>query len=275
MADFAKAPPSSILPGCNVLNTRAGLTHYVKHIQRSSQSPLDLDILASAWGVLVDKNEVWSGRADASGYAVRAGVDERVSSHDRCGLKSFYCNEDAVSDVPGYVKKILSETGISEACLILAAIYTDRIQLHVSMCFEETFLVQRPTVRRLLLVASMIASKIYDVDAPDDTWRISKWAAVGEIPPDHLRQLEQRFLAHSLQFSLYVHWQEFEFKRSIMEELCKTARPLMPSAAPSDSSVAEASIVLGEGPLGLDMPAPAPSGTVRAGAGAALCCGAG
>jgi hypothetical protein len=224
MADSGKIQ-SSILPGCNVLNSRVGINHHVKHIQKASQSPLDLESLTAAIAVLIEKNDIWSGRSGVAGYAVRAGIDETVSSHDRCGLKMFCCDEDAIEDVAEYAKKICQESGMSEACLVLAVIYTDRIQHHVSLCFEETFLLQKSTVRRLLLVSSFIASKIYDVDAPEDMWRISKWAAIGGISPDNLRSLEQSFLDHSLQFSLYVHWQEFEFKRAVMEELSKAAQP--------------------------------------------------
>jgi hypothetical protein len=264
----AKVPTSPILPGCNVLNTRAGSSHYIKHIQKASQSPLDLDTLASAVGILVEKNEIWSGRSDMAGFAVRAGIDETASSHDRCGLKGFYCNEDAIQNVAEYAMKICRESSMSEACLILAAIYTDRIQQHVSISYEETFLLQKATVRRLLLVASFIASKIYDVDAPEDMWRISKWAAIGEMSPEDLRTLEQRFLSHSLEFSLYVHWQEFEFKRSLMEELCKGARPRVPPLVPAMTSEASAaatagameSLVLGDGPSGFDIYHPAPTG---------------
>ncbi len=189
--------------------------------------------MTAAVGVLIEKNDIWSGRSGVAGYAVRAGIDETASSHDRCGLKAFYCDEDPIENVAEYAKKISIESGMSEACLILAVIYTDRMQHHVSMCFEETFLLQKSTVRRLLLISSFIASKIYDVDAPEDMWRISKWAAIGEISPDQLRSLEQSFLTHSLQFSLYVHWQEFEFKRSVMEELSKSAQPPLTLSAPS------------------------------------------
>ncbi len=105
--------------------------------------PLDLDTYATALSILVSKNNEWS-TLDAANHAVRMGTDQTPVVANRSGMKSFFNEHDIITDISSYAKRICSETGISVACLVMAAVYCDRVQSNVSACFGETFLLQAP-----------------------------------------------------------------------------------------------------------------------------------
>jgi hypothetical protein len=110
-------------------------------VQKEYMVPLDLDTYATALCILVSKNNEWS-TLDAANHAVRAGTDQTPIVANRSGMKSFYNEYDVIADISSYAKRICSETGISVACLVIAAVYCDRVQSNVSACFGETFLLQ-------------------------------------------------------------------------------------------------------------------------------------
>ncbi len=112
-------------------------------VQKEYMLPLDLDTYATALCILVSKNNEWS-TLDAANHAVRVGTDQAPVVANRSGMKSFYNDHDVVTDISAYAKRICSETGISVACLVMAAVYCDRVQTNVSACFGETFLLQAP-----------------------------------------------------------------------------------------------------------------------------------
>ena len=192
------------------------IAYCTNRVQLVSKSPLDIQIIANAIGLCVGKNEQWSLRtASSSEFVARADfVDE--STGDHLHLRSFHNAADAVENVPEYVQTIVEATGMSEACLIIAMIFIDRIKGYVSMRYEESFLMLRANTRRLLAVASFLASKCYD-DRP--TWSASQWASASCIPKDELLVLERHLLPCLVDAGMFVPWQEFGLKRSILEDL--------------------------------------------------------
>jgi hypothetical protein len=250
MPQFENAgePRQAMLPGCNIMSAaRSHQKYSTHHVQVVSKLPLDLNVLAKAIGVLVQKNDTWSSRTEKTVYS---DADDGCSS-DHFNLQSFYNKDDAVDDVGNFVRTLNIEAGISDACLVIAVIFADRVKNHVSIHFEETFLLQRATARRLLAVGSLIASKCFDVDAPPTMWAASRWASATGIAKDELILLERRLLGCLIETGLFVHWQEFALKRSLLEDLgaadappttakAELLTPAVPSSHPPPDEVRHA-----------------------------------
>ena len=113
-------------------------------LQEELMIPLDLDTYATAICILVCKNNEFSS-FDSANHAARAGTNHAPAVFNRSGMQIFYSDQDIVPDVALYAKQICSETGISAACLVLAAVYCDRAQTTISTYFGETFLLQAIT----------------------------------------------------------------------------------------------------------------------------------
>ena len=60
-----------------------------------------------------------------------------------------------IPDIAAYAKRICNGTGSSVACLVMAAIYCDRVQVNVSERFGETFLLQVGLEFQLFYVPSI------------------------------------------------------------------------------------------------------------------------
>ena len=178
-------------------------------IEKKFIDQLDLHTLATAFEVLVKKNDV--SASDDTGTQ-----SSPVEEYDQ--MKIFFNFEDRVIDIPKYVESLCCQAETDKTCLVMAAIYCDRIHTFTSETYGRNFLLQSSNARRLLLAAVFVASKV--CMAQDIEMRsISSWAQVAEVPTDELELLERVLVFGGLKAHLDVPTEEFETKVAVLCEL--------------------------------------------------------
>ena len=123
-----------------------------------------------------------------------------------------------------YLRRILKYTNTSPCNVLVGLVYLQRLKDKAEGSIRLTSF----NIQRLLLTATMLASKVHD-----DYFASNKqWALVGDLHLKELNELELEMLFH-LQFSLTVTREEYDHRRQELEQL-DPAR----SAARADAQVA-------------------------------------
>ena len=125
-------------------------------------------------------------------------------------------------DPSQYLRRILKYTRASPCNLLIALIYLQRLKNQTDGRLQLTPL----NTQRLLLTASMLASKVHD----DYFASNRQWALVGDLDLQELNQLELDML-WQLQFSLTVSREEFDQRYDELMQIANKLSVVEPSAA--------------------------------------------
>ena len=109
-----------------------------------------------------------------------------------------------------YLRRILKYTNTSPCNVLMGLVYLQRLKDTAEGRIRLTSF----NIQRLLLTATMLASKVHD-----DYFASNKqWALVGDLPLKELNELELDMLFH-LRFSLTVTREEYSHRRNELEQL--------------------------------------------------------
>jgi len=145
----------------------------------------------------------------------------------------------------GYLERVLTFSGCSPACLIVAVSYLERVGE-----LEPDMRVTSINMHRLLLTATMVACKLFD----ETFYCNAYWARVGGVPSSEMNKLELEFL-FMIKFDLHRTKEQYDrlFHRLISEAWEGGSGDLsakwasMPSLADSDAGEASPTNVVGNG----------------------------
>jgi hypothetical protein len=126
-----------------------------------------------------------------------------------------------------YFQRILKYTCASPCNLLIGLIYLQRLKDKTDGQLKLTSF----NTQRLLLTASMLASKVHD----DYFASNRQWALVGDLSLKELNQLELDML-WQLEFSLTVSREEFDLRVDELKEMTATTETENPPAACSTSA---------------------------------------
>ena len=150
-------------------------------------------------------------------------LEETVNATDaysKCVSLPSFCGPRPLIAPADYVDRIMRYSGASPCCLLIGAIYLERLKQR-----DPQVYLTLDNYQRLFLLAVMTASKFLD----DYYVSNKRWAAIGGISLREINQLELEFL-YRLSFTLYVKRSEYDWyaeelhrRADAMEEKAKAA----------------------------------------------------
>jgi hypothetical protein len=189
-------------------------------IEKEYTEHLDLATLAIAFDVLVTRNDNWVS-ADNSSSKLVGDASESSSIPDIEQLNTFFNKVDPVTDISKFVESLCFQANADAACLVVAAIYCDRVHAYVSEKYGKSFLLQTVNARRLLLAAVFVASKVCSLAHNSAMLSVSSWASAAEVSSEELELLEKKLVFNGLKAYLDVLPEEFEMKVAVLSELAE------------------------------------------------------
>jgi hypothetical protein len=222
-----------------------------------SLDALDLRSLSVSLEILAKKNEFWANLEKSS--IVHECSDDPNEKLPR--ILSLCSDDEDSTDIKCLAEKICEEMELSPTCLVMAAIYFDRVHTNLSQTFGCTFLLKTSNARRLLVVATRVASIVFGPgQGAEVRLRTSAWANLAGVTPEEFEALERTFVFDGLSASLDVSIEEFELKEAVLGQLATLQdaadsvsieylpaldeshrpRPPPPAAAAADSHAAPA-----------------------------------
>jgi len=192
------------LGGCELAHSRRRREGGGNHSEFLRACRIDAEAQKVAWELAISKAQEtleYYDRPQNSDDSASSLLSSRVSTssdHDEA-LEAFTGSRLSCT-VERYVTRILKYTECSDCNIVLAFLFMERIRRDYPTLHLSPY-----NLQRLLLVACMVASKVFD----DIYYSNRTWAQVGELTVAEVNSLELKFLG-CLNFNCFVPREEYD-----------------------------------------------------------------